>query len=247
MDYLKEFISKLQSLDKSKNIATVFKDFLTLSTCSLAQPFYQSPNIEQKYKNTICNYSKEQAEEFSKLLALLISALEEKHQDFLGKVFSDLNLGKSDKGQFFTPYHVSKMMSEINISVSGQQLEEKDFITLLEPCSGSGEMIIAYAETLKEKGYNYQHQLYVEAIDIDEICFMMTYIQLSLYGIPAKVLLGDSLAIKYFQFYYTPFYFLSNFEFKLEKLKEKTFENKETEPFIQKPESYSQLKLFKYL
>jgi len=247
MDYLKEFISKLQNLDKSKNIATVFKDFLTLSTCSLAQPFYRSPNIEQKYKNTICNYSKEQAEEFSKLLALLISALEEKHQDFLGQVFSDLNLGKSNKGQFFTPYHVSKMMSKINISDIEHQLEEKDFVTLLEPCCGSGGMIIAYAETLKDNGYNYQHQLYVEAIDIDEICFMMTYIQLSLYGIPAKVLLGDSLAIKYFQIYYTPFYFLSNFEFKLEKLKEKTFKNREIKAFIQKSESYSQLKLFKYL
>lgn len=215
MDYLKEFISKLQNLDKSKNIATVFKDFLTLSTCSLAQPFYRSPNIEQKYKNTICNYSKEQAEEFSKLLALLISALEEKHQDFLGKVFSDLNLGKSNKGQFFTPYHVSKMMSKINISDIEHQLEERDFVTLLEPCSGSGGMIIAYAETLKEEGYNYQHQLYVEAVDIDEICFMMTYVQLSLYGIPAKVLLGDSLALKFQKSLYTPLYFINGFFYKL--------------------------------
>lgn len=247
MDYLKEFISKLQSLDKLKNIATVFKDFLTLSTCSLAQPFYRSPDIEQKYKNTICNYTKEQAEEFSKLLALLISALEEKHQDFLGQVFSNLNLGNSKKGQFFTPYHLSKMMSEISLSDIEHQLEEKDFITLLEPCSGSGGIIIAYTKTLKGKGYSYQHQLYVEAVDIDEICFMMTYIQLSLYGIPAKVILGDSLALKYFQIYYTPFYFLSNFQFKLEKLKEKTFENKEVKPFVQKPENYSQLKLFKYL
>lgn len=239
MDYLKEFISKLQNLDKSKNIAIIFKDFLTLSTCSLAQPFYRSPNIEQKYKNTICNYSKEQAEEFSKLLALLISALEEKHQDFLGKVFSDLNLGKSNKGQFFTPYHVSKMMSEINISVSGQQFEEKGFITLLEPCSGSGGMIIAYAEILKEEGYNYQHQLYVEAIDIDEICFMMTYIQLSLYGIPAKVLLGDSLALKFQKSLYTPLYFINGFSYKL-KAKDNI-----PKPDIPKEIIPTQLSLFK--
>lgn len=153
MDYLKEFISKLQNLDKSKNIATVFKDFLTLSSCSLAQPFYRSPDIEQEYKNTICNYSKEQAEEFSKLLAFLISALEEKHQDFLGQVFSILNLGNSSKGQFFTSYHLSKMMCEISITDIERQLEERDFITLSEPCSGSGGIIIAYAETLKDKGY----------------------------------------------------------------------------------------------
>ena len=45
-----------------------------------------------------------------------------------------------------------------------------------------------YLNSLKEKGYNYQHQLFVEAVDIDELCFMMTYIQLSLYGIPARVM-----------------------------------------------------------
>jgi hypothetical protein len=66
-------------------------------------------------------------------------------------------------------------------------------------------MIIAAAEALKDKGYNYQHQLYVEAVDIDEICFKMTYIQLSLLGIPAKVIRGDSIAMRYFEVLYTPF------------------------------------------
>ena len=45
MDYLKEFTSKLEALDRAKNIATVFKDFLTLSMCSLSQPFYRSKDI----------------------------------------------------------------------------------------------------------------------------------------------------------------------------------------------------------
>ena len=152
MDYIKEFTSALVALDRSKNISTVFLDFLTLSMCSLAQPFYRSQNLEQRYKNTICNYTKEQAEEFSKLLALLISALEEKHQDFLGQIFSNLNLGNSNKGQFFTPYHVSKMMAEINFIDLKNEIDNKGFITLAEPCCGSGGMIIAYAETMKEKG-----------------------------------------------------------------------------------------------
>ena len=80
-----------------------------------------------------------------------------------------MNLGNSAKGQFFTPYHVSKMMAEINFVDLEKHLNEKDFITLSEPCCGSGGMIIAYAETMKNRGYNYQHQLYVEAVDIDEL------------------------------------------------------------------------------
>ena len=49
MDYLKEFTAKIQSLDRSRSPYEVFKDFLTLSAYSLAQPFYRSEEIELKY------------------------------------------------------------------------------------------------------------------------------------------------------------------------------------------------------
>lgn len=220
MDYLKEFISKLHNLDKARRVNEVFKDFLTLCTCSLAQPFYRSDEIEQRYLNTVNQYTKEQAEEFSKLLAFLVMALEEKYQDFLSQVYMQLNLGNVATGQFFTPYHVSKMMSEICFTDIEKQLEEKDFITLAEPCCGSGGMIIAYVETLKEQGYNYQNQLFVEAIDIDEMCFMMTYIQLSLLGVGARVMHGDSLSWKFQQVLYTPLYFINGTYSKLKQIKQ---------------------------
>lgn len=217
MDYLKEFNAKLQSLDRSKSLETVFRDFLTLSTYSLAQPFYRSDDIEQKYKETIKNYTKEQANGFSQMLALLVMALEEKHQDFLGQIFASNNFGNANKGQFFTPYHVSKMMAEINIPDVEKQLEEWDYVTVSEPCCGSGGMVIAFAEALKDHGYNYQHQLYVEAIDIDELCFKMTYIQLSLLGIPARVIRGNSLSMDCYEALYTPFYFIADFPRKFQK------------------------------
>ena len=92
MDYLKEFMSKLQKLAYSKRISDVFRDFLTLSTCELAQPIYRSDELEQTYLETVNKYTKEQAEEFSQLLAFLIEALTEKHQDFLGQVYMQLNI-----------------------------------------------------------------------------------------------------------------------------------------------------------
>ena len=197
IDYLKEFMAKLQSLDRSKDKVTVFKDFLTLCTCSLAQPIYRSEKLEQRYLETVKQYTKEQAEEFSKLLALLVMALEEKYQDFLGEVHMSLN--------FF------------EVENSGK-LQDKELITLSEPCCGSGAMIIAFAETMRKHNFNYQNQLYVEAIDINDLCFMMTYIQLSLLGIPAKVVLGDTLSLKFQQVLYTPFYYLNGIEFKLQKI-----------------------------
>ena len=215
MDYLKEFIIKLQNLDHSRRIDNVFRDFLALSTYAIMQPFYRNPEIEQKYLDIINKYNKEQANEFSQMLALIVLALDEKHQDFLGQVFSANNVGNARKGQFFTPYHVSKLMAQINFTDIENQLAEKDFVTLAEPCCGNGGIIIAFAETLKEQGYNYQHQLFVEAIDIDETCFKMAYIQLAILGIPARVMLGDTLAWKFQKILYTPFYVVNGFEYKL--------------------------------
>lgn len=219
VDYLKEFTAKLQSLDRSKRIYEVFKDFLTLSTCALAQPFYRSDKIEQEYLETVNKYTKKQAEKFSQLLAFLIEALTEKYQDFLGQVYMQLNLGNAVNGQFFTPYNISQFMAEINFTEVENNLKEQELITLLDPCCGSAGMIIAFAETMKNGAYNYQNQLFVEVIDIDEMCFMMAYIQLSLYGIPARVMLGDSLAWKFSKVLYTPFYFVNGFERKLKQIK----------------------------
>lgn len=238
MDYLKEFTTKLENLDRSKNIATVFKDFLTLCTCALAQPFYRSDKLEQIYLDTVKSYTKEQANEFSQMLALLVSALENEFQDFLGKVYMSLKIGSSANGQFFTPYCVSKMMSEINFIEVEEKLKANDFITLSDPCCGSSGMIIAFAETMKNNNYNYQKQLFVEVIDIDEMCFMMSYIQLSLYGIPARVMLGDSLAWKFQRVLYTPFYFLSSIEIKLKQSKQESIKP------IQQIDTNTQLKLF---
>ena len=133
-----------------------------------------------------------------------------------------LNLGNSSIGQYETPYTVSKFMAEINFSELeiSQKIANNHLITLSEPCCGSGGMIIAFAETMKEHNFNYQKHLYVEAIDIDEMSFMMAYIQLTLLGIPAKVIHGDTLSLKFQQVLYTPFYFLSGIEQKLKKQKE---------------------------
>lgn len=215
-DYIKEFASKLSNLDRSRSVSTVFNDFLTLICCSLAQTVYRSDNLEQRYLNIIKTYTKEQAEEFSKLFAFLVLGLEQESQDFLGQVYMSLNLGSQANGQYFTPYSVSKFMAEINFTEI-ESLQNNQLITLSEPCCGSGALIIAFVQTLREHNINYQQKLFVEAIDISEMCFKMTYVQLSLLGIPAKVVQGDSLSLKFQQVLYTPFYFVNGFQVKMKQ------------------------------
>lgn len=244
MDYLKEFITKLQNLDHSRRTDTVFKDFLALSTYSIMQPFYRSPDIEQKFMNLIGKYNKEQANYFTLMLALLVNALSEKYQDFLGQVYMQLNLGNVKTGQFFTPYHVSKLMDEITFIDDKKSLENQDIITLSEPCCGSGGIVIATAEILKNRNINFQQKLFVEAIDIDELCFQMAYLQLSLYGIPARVILGDTLAYKFSQVIYTPMYFINGFSWRLKEFEQA--ETKSEQEVIKQVAEMKQLSFFNF-
>ena len=237
-DYVKEFISKLSNLDRSKSVLTVFNDFLTLSCCSLAQTVYRSKNLEQKYLSTIKTYTQEQAEEFSKLLAFLVLGLEQEPRDLLGQVFMPLNLGSQANGQYFTPYSVCKFMAEINFAEIESFQNNQHIITLSEPCCGSGALIIAFAQTLREHNINYQQKLFVEAIDISEMCFKMTYIQLSLLGISARIVQGDSLSLKFQQVLYTPFYFINGISYRLKEIEEEHIKQ------IQNIKENMQLKLF---
>lgn len=215
MDYLKQFNKLLIDVDYSKSTVQKFSDFLTLTTYSMANAFYRSEEIEEKYLNVAKNYTKAQHDKFSEMFITVIDALETM-QDFLGSVFSTNDMGSSYKGQFFTPYHVSKMMAEISATDLEDKIRNKNILTLSEPCSGSGGMVIAFAQTMREKGYNYQNKLFVEAIDIDDMCFKMTYIQLALLGIPARVIKGNTLLSMDFQeVLYTPMFFINGWDYRL--------------------------------
>lgn len=216
MDYLKQFNKLLIDVDYSKSTVQKFSDFLTLTTYSMANAFYRSDKIEEKYLNVAKNYTKAQHDKFSEMFITVIDALETM-QDFLGSVFSTNDMGSSYKGQFFTPYHVSKMMAEISVTDLEEKFISKNILTLSEPCSGAGGMVIAFAQTMREKGYNYQNKLFVEAIDIDDMCFKMTYIQLALLGIPARVIKGNTLSMDFQEVLYTPMFFINGWDGRLDE------------------------------
>ena len=46
-------------------------------------------------------------------------------QDFLGELYMNLDLGNEHAGQFFTPYNVCRMMSEMNVSDAKKEVADK--------------------------------------------------------------------------------------------------------------------------
>ena len=73
-------------------------------------------------------------------------------------------------------------------------------------------MIIAFAEVMRKHGYNPQEDLKVICNDLDIKSVYMTYIQLSLLGIPAAVLHMNTLTLEHWDTFKTPFWKLKGWD-----------------------------------
>ena len=192
----------------------VFSDFVVMSACALSNPLDKQHYDEREklYLSIAGKYTKDEINIFPNMLAHLIEIFsiydsENQVRDVLGWLFEKLELHNKYRGQFFTPEHICELMSRISFDKGDKAIEERGFLTLNEPCSGSGRMILAFANVMRDKGYNHQKNLFVVAQDIDLNCVCMTYIQLALYGIPAIVIHGNALTCKAESHWYTPAYF----------------------------------------
>lgn len=93
-------------------------------------------------------------------------------------------------------------------------------------------MVLSFAKVLKRHNINFQKYLLAEATDISETCVYMTYIQLSLYGVPAIVTCGNVLTQEVRFKMETPFYFLNYLKFR-KRYRQNAKENNENN--IDKP------------
>ena len=133
-------------------------------------------------------------------------------QDFLGEVYMRLNLSQKDKGQYFTPYHVAKIMALITFEDMKEKKISDRYMEVNDPACGSGSMLIAYAGVARSYGIDPETEILFVAQDLNCTAAFMCYIQLSLLGYPAYVIVGDVLANPGLQpdnqVWYTPAFYL---------------------------------------
>lgn len=214
----------MKSLSYSRNNWDVFRDFLEMSQIALANTVYgktpQGQEMEARYMEIIKGYKKEELEMFSQMLAIASMALSARHQDFLGEVFMSNDFGNAYRGQFFTPYHISQLMTMMTVSNMDDIIKTKGYFSMNEPTCGSGGMVIATHESVLNANYDPATTFWAQAQDIDPLCYKMCYIQLSLLDIPAVVILGNTLALEVKEFLYTPAFVVGDWHERLEKDKQ---------------------------
>jgi hypothetical protein len=174
---------------------TVFRHFVELSAITLssvADPLNKAVR-EAQYLAIVKQYKPEEFQQFPPLLGMLAACLEHEPTDVLGRLYHHLDMQNDQTGQFFTPYMVCQCMAKMMVLDAKHLVAEQEFIRAQEPCVGSGAMVIALAQALREEGINYQHSLHVTAIDLDIVAVHMAYVQCTLLHIPAIILHGDTL------------------------------------------------------
>ena len=205
MDYTRDIIKSIDRMSGSKSSFQVFSDWVKCTALSIAQRVYYSDKREQQFLETIKEYPRD---EFAKMTGMLAKTFEDKFCDVLGNLFMMAGWGNKNTGQFFTPYSVSLACANL------QNYSNDTILKMNEPSAGAGGMVIAVAQSMKEQGVDFQKKLRVVAQDLDWNALYMCYIQLSLYGIDAKVVQGDTLENKPFlnfdeNVFLTPMYLLN--------------------------------------
>lgn len=218
--HLKAMRKLLERCQPRHDIYTVFGHCMEAMAIAIANSvdLRERARREARYFDIIGRYGADVVESFPRVMAELAMALETGMGDVLGQLFHDLELHNKAKGQFFTPYSLSRAMADMLIGDNAtrrETIETRGHLTAMEPACGSGSMVIALADALRAQDINYQRHLHVTAIDIDPRAVHMAYAQLSLLHVPARLIVGNALSGEIREQWFTPAHILGGWTARL--------------------------------
>ena len=222
----KEIVSLIRQVAHTRGIDRVWSDWVEICAIALARAdLAQREAREQRYQQVTAQYERAELDLLVQAFSHLVMAYEVRVQaadfgDVLGSTFMMLDMGNAGTGQFFTPYEVSRLMGNM-IMGNGQDLIDKTgaqgFVRVLEPACGAGGMLIAAAHAMHDAQLNYQQCMHATAIDIDQRCVHMTFIQLALLHVPAVVIHGNGLTGECREQWFTPAHILGGWGARLRR------------------------------
>ena len=185
-----------------------------LAYCALLLSIRTDPvHTEQRSKSLErlkANYKKDEWEAFHQGLVDLCRTFVRniqvgRYEDLFAGSFTQVRATSQALKQDFTPVDVGKLIGAISVS-SNLSLPEEGFFSLSDHACGSGTLLLAGAQRIADTGYNPAEQLVIQAADLDARCVHMTYLHLSLYGIPAVIVQGNTITLNEYDRWYTPVY-----------------------------------------
>lgn len=196
-EHRKQFVKCLQDACPNQHLFEVFGMWAECACCTFRQSVRKfrtgkiDDGIEARYMETIGKVKN--PNRFAHALAHVVDGLEIRQHDFLGTAAAECELLNAGAGQFFTPTAVSELMARVTFQ--GIKRDPRHRIKIQEPAVGGGATVIATASVLKDQGF-FPWDYYVVCQDVDFRMFCVAYVQLTLCGIPANVLHGNTLSLE---------------------------------------------------
>lgn len=202
MNFEKFIIDSINKLQGKYTPYQIFTDWIAMMAIAIQNACSGTHDKvyrerEKNYLTIAGRYSKDELKIMADMFGALTVLLDNRFHDFLGEIYMMSDCGSKATGQFFTPYHLSYLIASLGYGDRIEELTDGEMIEVSEPATGGGGMMIAIAQVMEEKGKDYRKQLHVVAQDLDWNGVYMTYIQLSLLGVKAIVVQGDSLCEPY--------------------------------------------------
>lgn len=187
-----DFRQILQRLAHHRDTHSVFDTFTRLTACVLA-----AQTREAEYLEAVKGWTQDELQVFAEALDALTDEMEAKpFTDILGGYYMEFALstkGQQRNGEFHTPKHICDLMAQI-IMGDPASLPKEGVITVCEPACGSGAMILSVGQVCPPE---VRRRLRVTAVDISRTACDMAFINTTLWGIPTRVIHGNSLSNEY--------------------------------------------------
>lgn len=211
-DEVAAFKSDVEQISHAHRPYENFVNFLEAAYCAIAKrncgDEKRAELLKQRYMRVVGKYSREPEAmmRMSHVLGSLTMTIPNYPGDFLGEAYMGAGFGNERAGQFFTPFAICSLMARINFDEDqlARIKAEGRPVTVSDPACGAGAQILAVADCLTEGGLDVAQYLLATLVDIDSICFQMSYLQMTLKGIPAICIHGNSLTLEECERAFTP-------------------------------------------
>jgi len=184
-----DFRKILERLSHRHDTRKVFDAFVRLAACALAAQTREVDYLEEAKR-----WEKSELELFAEALAALVAEMElHPFEDLIGECYMEFALsqkGQQWHGEFHTPKPICDVMARMTLG-DMESLPPEGPITVCEPACGAGAMILSLGEACSPE---VRRRLRVTAIDISRTACDMAFINTTLWGIPTRIIHGNSLS-----------------------------------------------------
>lgn len=184
-----DFRKILERLSHRHDTRKVFDAFVRLAACALAMQTREADYLEEAKR-----WDRSELGLFAEALAALVAEMEScPFEDLIGGCYMEFALsqkGQQWHGEFHTPKTICDLMARITLG-DMDSLPSEGHISVCEPACGAGAMILSLGEACPSE---VRRRLRVTAIDISRTACDMAFINTTLWGIPTRVIHGNSLS-----------------------------------------------------